>query len=239
MSGHSKWSTIKRKKGANDEARSKVFQKLAKEIYVYAKQGDKDPKNNPNLRMIIEKARSENMPLDNIQRVIDKAHGSATNSEDYESVRYEGYGPFGIAIMVDTLTDNRNRTASQVRATFTKYNGNLGTDGSVSYLFDRRGIIVIPKAYNEEQVMMKAIDNGAIDFKVNEDNYEIVTNPEDFIKVKEGLMDISINDFIMSEVTFIPKVEVEVDDETYDKVERLIDALDELDDIQNVYHNMK
>jgi len=239
MSGHSKWSTIKRKKGLIDAARGKVFQKLAKEIYVCAKQGDKDPKNNPNLRMIIEKARSANMPYDNIQRAIDKAHGSATNSENYEAIRYEGYGPNGIAIMVDSLADNKNRTASQVRSTFTKYNGNLGTDGSVAYLFERRGIIVITNSYNEEKIMMNAVDNGALDFRKKDDIYEIITNPEDLLIIKEGLISIGIEDFIASEISFVPTVEVDLDDEKYEKVEKLIDALYELDDTQNIYHNMK
>ncbi|MGI6325240.1 MAG: YebC/PmpR family DNA-binding transcriptional regulator [Bacilli bacterium] len=239
MSGHSKWSTIKRKKAAIDASRSKVFQKLAREIYVFAKQGDKDPKNNPNLRMIIEKARSFNMPLDNIQRAIDKAHGSAASGESYESIRYEGYGPAGIAVMVDVLTDNRNRTAAQIRATFTKYGGNLGTDGSVSYLFEKRGTIVIPNTYDEDKIMMNVIENGALDFHYDGENCEIITNPEDFINVKEGLSKLGVEEYIVSEVSYVPKVAIEVDQKSYEKVNNLLEALDELDDVQDVYHNMK
>ena len=163
MSGHSKWSTIKRKKGAIDAERSKTFQKLNKEIFVAAKQGDKDPNNNPNLRMVIDKAKAFNMPKDRIQAAIDKAH-SANNNETFESIRYEGYGPYGVAIMVDCLTDNKNRTASDVRSTFTKRGGNLGTDGSVSYLFERKGVIILPKTYDEDMIMTLALDNDALDF---------------------------------------------------------------------------
>ena len=213
--------------------------KISKGIYVFAKQGDKDPKNNPNLRMIIEKARSFNMPLDNIQRAIDKAHGSAASGESYESIRYEGYGPAGIAVMVDVLTDNRNRTAAQIRATFTKYGGNLGTDGSVSYLFEKRGTIVIPNTYDEDKIMMNVIENGALDFHYDGENCEIITNPEDFINVKEGLSKLGVEEYIVSEVSYVPKVAIEVDQKSYEKVNNLLEALDELDDVQDVYHNMK
>ena len=238
MSGHSKWSTIKRKKGLKDDIRSKIFQKLAKEIYVYAKQGDKDPNNNPNLRAVVEKAKSNNMPNDKIQKAIDKAKGIGS-SENYELIRYEGYGPFGIAIMVDTLTDNKNRTASQITTAFSRYNGNLGTDGSVGYLFERKGVIVISNSYNEEEIMTNALDNGALDIKIASDTYEIITNPENFIKVKEGLISLGISDFLVSEILFIPSIDIELKEEEKSKVIALINALDELDDTQNVYHNMK
>lgn len=237
MSGHSKWATIKRKKGENDAARGKIFQRLAKEIYVAARNGDADPANNANLRMIVEKAKSQNMPKDNIQKAIDKAKGTG-NGEDYTAIRYEGYGAGGIALMVDCLTDNKNRTASMVRSTFTKRGGNLGTDGSVSYMFERKGVIIIPNTYNEEEVMMNVLDNGAIDFLTNDDNYEIYTSPEDFIKVKDGLSELGINDFIMSEVTFVASNEIEVDESTREKVQNLIDALEDIDDVQEIYHNM-
>lgn len=237
MSGHSKWATIKRKKGENDAARGKVFQRLAKEIYVAARNGDADPANNPSLRMIVEKAKSQNMPKDNIQKAIDKAKGTG-NGEEYTAIRYEGYGPGGIAFMVDCLTDNKNRTASAVRSSFTKKGGNLGTDGSVSYMFERKGIIIIPNTYDEEEVMMNVLDNGAIDFITNEDNYEIYTAPEDFIKVKDGLISMGINDFIMSEVTYIASNEINVDDATRQKVEGLIETLEDIDDVQEIYHNM-
>jgi len=237
MSGHSKWATIKRKKGENDAARGKVFQRLAKEIYVAASNGDPDPVNNATLRMVIEKARSQNMPKDNIQKAIDKAKG-AGNGENYEAIRYEGYGPGGIAFMVDCLTDNRNRTASFVRAAFTKRGGNLGTDGSVSYMFKRKGIIVIPNTYDEDEMMMVALDNGALDFKVEEDIYEIETEPEDFLSVKEALTNAGVIEYITSEVTYVADNNIEVSDEVREKVEKLIEALEDIDDVGDIYHNM-
>lgn len=237
MSGHSKWATIKRKKGENDAARGKVFQRLAKEIYVAASSGDPDPVNNASLRMVIEKARSQNMPKDNIQKAIDKAKG-AGNGENYEAIRYEGYGPSGIAFMVDCLTDNRNRTASFVRAAFTKRGGNLGTDGSVSYMFKRKGIIIIPNTYDEDEMMMIALDNGALDFKIEEDMYEIETEPEDFLSVKEALSNAGVTEYITSEVTYVADNNIEVSDETREKVEKLIEALEDIDDVGDIYHNM-
>lgn len=237
MSGHSKWATIKRKKGENDAARGKVFQRLAKEIYVAASSGDPDPVNNASLRMVIEKARSQNMPKDNIQKAIDKAKG-AGNGENYEAIRYEGYGPSGIAFMVDCLTDNKNRTASFVRAAFTKRGGNLGTAGSVSYMFKRKGVIVIPNTYDEDEIMMIVLDNGAIDFKVEEDVYEIYTEPEDFLKVKEALTSAGVDEYITSEVTYVADNTIEVTDEVREKVEKLIEALEDIDDVGDIYHNM-
>lgn len=238
MSGHSKWSTIKRKKGAIDAERSKIFQKLNKEIFVAAKMGDKDPMNNPNLRMAIEKAKAENMPKDRIQAAIDKAHAS-TSGENYEAVRYEGYGPNGVAILIDTLTDNRNRTAGEVRSTFTKRGGNLGTDGSVSYMFERKGIIVLNKDIDEDTLMMIALDNDALDFVSNEDSYEIYTKPEDFIKMNKALQENNITDFIMNELRLIPNNTVTLDEDKKEKIYALIDALEDLDDVQDVYHNME
>ncbi len=238
MSGHSKWSTIKRKKGEIDAARGKVFQKLAKEIYVAAKSGTPDVDSNAQLRMVVEKAKGQNMPKDNIQKAIDKAKG-AQGGEDYESIRYEGYGPSGVAFMVDCLTDNRNRTASQVRSSFTKRGGNLGTDGSVSYMFERKGIIVINKEKDADEVMMNVLDNGALDFIENEETYEIYTTPEDFIKVKEGLEALGIEEFLISEVTYIANNLVSLDEETKEKVYGLVETLEDIDDVQSVYHNME
>ena len=238
MSGHSKWSTIKRKKGTIDAQRSKVFQKLAKEIYMAAKNGDKDPVNNAPLRMIVEKAKGENMPNDNIARAIAKAH-SKSAGEDYEFIRYEGYGPSGVAFIVDCLTDNKNRTASMVRSSFTKASGNLGTDGSVAYLFEQKGIIVIEKTLEEDIVMENVLENDALDFIVNDDNYEIYTSFEGFIKVKEGLSKLGVEDFIASEITFIPSNYISLDDEVKDKVLALQETLEDLDDVQNVYHNLE
>ncbi|MCI8547342.1 MAG: YebC/PmpR family DNA-binding transcriptional regulator [Bacilli bacterium] len=239
MSGHSKWATIHRKKGELDAARGKVFQKLAKEIYVAAKSGSPDPDSNASLRMVIEKARSANMPKDNIEKAIQKAKG-ATEGEHYDAIRYEGYGPSGVAVMVDCLTDNKNRTASDVRSTFTKRGGNLGTSGSVSYLFERRGIIDIPSDYNEEDVMMTALDHGALDFVLIDNVYEIVTSAENFIKVKKALEDVGVREFLTSEVTFIPTNTVGIDDEEQkEKIHNLIEQLEELDDVQDVFCNLK
>lgn len=239
MSGHSKWATIHRKKGLIDAARGKVFQKIAKELYVAAKSGTPDPEQNAQLRMVVEKAKAANMPKDNIQKAIDKAKG-AGNGEHYDNIRYEGYGPSGVAVMVDCLTDNKNRTASFVRSTFTKRGGNLGTDGSVSYMFERKGSIVIPGSYDEDEVTLTALDNGAIDVENDGENYSITTAPDDMLKVKESLEAIGVSEFLESEVTYIPNMEIEVeDDEQKEKVLNLIEQLEDIDDVQSVYFNMK
>ena len=237
MSGHSKWSTIKRKKGAIDAERSKIFQKLAKELYVAAKSGDTDPNSNPSLRMVVEKAKAENMPKANIQSAIDKAK-SKTNDENYETIMYEGYGPGGIALMIDCLTDNRNRTASFVRSTLTKRGGNLGTDGSVSYLFERKGLIILDKEYNEDKLMEDVLELDILDFIPTLEGYEIYTLPNDFIKVKDALTAKGYDNYIMSEVTFVPNNYVTLDDEVKEKALSLIEQLEDLDNVQNVYHNL-
>ncbi len=238
MSGHSKWATIKRKKGALDAERGKIFQKLNKEIFVAAKLGDKDPINNPNLRMVIDKAKACNMPKDRIQAAIDKARSSA-NSENYENIRYEGYAPHGVAIMVDCLTDNKNRTASDVRSTFTKRGGNLGTDGSVSYLFDRKGLIVLPKTYDEDRLMEIALENNVLDFITTDETYEIYTSFEDFIKINNILEQNNITDFLMNEIRYIPQNTISLNEEQKEKIYTLIESLENLDDVQDVYHNME
>lgn len=235
MSGHSKWSTIKRKKGAIDAERSKIFQKLAKELYVAAKSGDPDPINNAQLRMVIEKAKASNMPKSNIESAIAKAMNK-NNSENYEEVRYEGYGPAGIAIMVDCLTDNKNRTASFVRSTFTKKNGNLGTDGSVSYMFKRKGLIVLENVYEENKFLEDALNLPVLDV-LYDDDIIIYTKPEDFIMVKEELEKNGYDKFITSEVTFIPDNYIKLNEE--EKVLSLIESLEEIEDVQNVYHNLE
>lgn len=238
MSGHSKWSTIKRKKGAIDAERGKVFAKLAKEIYVAAKGGDPDPANNAALRMVIEKAKAENMPKSNIQNAIDKAAAKGSG-ENYESVRYEGYGPSGMAIMIDCLTDNRNRTASFVRSTLTKRGGNLGTDGSVSYLFKRKGLLILDKKYEEDQLMEQVLNFAIEDFVVSDDGYEITTSPNDFLTVKDELEKNGYTEFVLSEVTFIPDNYMSLSEEATEKAIALIEALEELDDVQAVYHNLE
>jgi len=237
MSGHSKWATIHRKKGLLDAERGQLFRKLAKEIYVAARGTDGNPDNNPSLRAVIEKAKSNNMPKDNIQKTIDKAIGNI-DGVSYETLRYEGYGAGGVAVMVDCLTDNKNRTASMVRSAFTKNDGNLGTDGSVSYMFTRKGVIVIEKIIDEDTAMMTALDNGAEDFVVNDDSFEIYTDTESFIKVKDAFVELGVNDFITSEITFVANNDIELNDEQAEKVNNLIEALNELDDVQNVYHNL-
>lgn len=237
MSGHSKWSTIKRKKGIADAERSKVFQKLAKELYVAAKSGDPNPDNNANLRMVIEKSKAENMPKSNIQNAIDKAKNKG-DGENYESIRYEGYGPGGIALMIDCLTDNKNRTAGFVRSTLAKRGGNLGTDGSVSYLFERKGVLVLDKKYDEDKLMEDILELNILDFVSNDDGYEITTTPDSFLEIKEQLNKLGYDEFVMSEVTFVPNNYISLDEATADKCLSLIDALEEIEDIQNIYHNL-
>ena len=238
MSGHSKWSTIKRKKGAIDSERSKVFQKLAKELYVAAKSGDPNPENNPSLRMVIEKAKGENMPKANIESAINKAKNRG-EGENYESIRYEGYGPHGIAIMIDCLTDNKNRTAGFVRSTLTKKGGNLGTDGSVSYLFERKGIIVLENVYDEDKIMEDVLNLDVLDFSSDDDSHIIYTDPTKFIEVKDELTKMGYDKFLVSEVTFVPNNYIALDEEATEKVCNLIDALNDLDDVQAVYHNLE
>lgn len=238
MSGHSKWATIHRKKGLLDAARGKVFQKLAKEILVAAKSGSPDPDQNAALRLAVDKAKAQNMPKDNILKAIEKAKGAA-EGENYESVRYEGYGHGGVAFMVDCLTDNRNRTASQVRSAFTKAGGNLGTDGSVSYMFSRRGSIVIPADYDEDTMMMTSLDAGALDFESVGNNYIITTDTENFTKVKSALEEADVKEFLECELTYIPNMEVTLDEEGIEKVHKLVETLEDLDDVQDVYYNLK
>ena len=237
MSGHSKWATIHRKKGLIDAERGKIFQKIAKEIQVAAKGTNGDPDMNPGLRMVIEKARSNNMPKDNIQKAIDKAIGN--NSDvNFESIRYEGYAPHGIAIMIDCLTDNKNRTAMLVRSTLTKRGGNLGTDGSVSYLFKRLGVIEIEANNNFDTVMDIAIGADCLDVVDNGDCYTILTEPDNFLNVKESFENNGITDFLKSEVTYVASNKITLNDEDTEKVMSLIEALEDIDDVSDVYHNL-
>ena len=238
MSGHSKWATIKRKKGLIDAERGKIFQKLAKEIYVAAKSGDKDPNNNPSLRMVVDKAKTENMPKDKIQAAIDKAH-MAGAADNYDSIMYEGYGPNGVAILVDCLTDNKNRTAGDVRSTFTKRGGNLGTDGSVSYMFEKKGIILVSSNYDEDKIMTIALENDALDFESTDEGYEISTSFEDFIKMNNALKEAGIDNLLMNEVRYVSSINVSLEEDKKEKIYNLIDTLESLDDVQNVYHNME
>ena len=239
MSGHSKWSTIKRKKGANDAQRAKIFTKIAREIIVAVKAGGPDPDNNSSLKDAIAKARSNNMPNDNINRTIKKAAGD-TDGDNYESITYEGYGPAGVAVIVNALTDNRNRAASNIRNAFTKGGGNVGTPGCVSFMFDNKGQIIIGKEdcdKDADELMMLALDAGADDFNEEEDSFEVTTAPEDFDAVSEALTNEGIT-FASAEVTMIPQTVVELTTEDdIKKMKRILNLLDEEDDVQNVYHN--
>ena len=236
MSGHSKWATTKAKKAKTDAARGKVFTKIGRELIVAVKQGGPDPNNNSKLRDVIAKAKAANMPNDNIMRSIKKAAGSA-DADNYESITYEGYGPCGVAFIVDTLTDNRNRTASDVRHSVDKV-GN-GNSGCVSWMFDKKGVIVIERGLetDEDELMMTALDAGAEDFVPQEDVFEVYTAPEDFSAVREALETAGYS-FVSAEIDMVPQNTVAVtDEESIAKVNRLIDNLEDNDDVQNVYHN--
>lgn len=236
MSGHSKWSTIKRKKGANDAQRAKIFTKIAREIVVAVKSGGPDPDNNSSLKDAIAKGRANNMPNENIQRTIKKAAGD-TDSDNYENITYEGYGLDGVAVIVEALTDNRNRTAADVRHAFDKFGGNMGQTGCVSFMFDKKGIIVIEKNdIDEDEITMDALEAGAEDISGEDECYEITTSPEDFHAVRDALE--SKYEFASAEITMVPQTTVTIIDEDHIlKMQRMIDALEDSDDVQNIYHN--
>jgi len=239
MSGHSKFANIKHKKEKNDAKKGKIFTIIGREIAVAVKEGGPDPANNNKLRDVIAKAKANNMPNDTIERGIKKAAGDG-NSANYENITYEGYGPNGTAIIVRTLTDNKNRTASNVRNAFTKGGGNVGTTGCVSYMFDEKGQIIIDKEecdMDADELMMLALDAGAEDFAEEDDSYEVVTDPADFGVVREALEEAGIA-MASAEVTMIPQNYVSLTDETSLKMmNKIIDLLDEDDDVQEVYHN--
>ena len=239
MSGHSKFANIKHKKEKNDAAKGKIFTILGREIAVAVKEGGPDPNNNFKLAQVIAKAKSNNMPNDTIERGIKKAAGDVGNV-NYEYVTYEGYGPSGIAIIVDALTDNKNRTAANVRSAFTKGNGNIGTPGCVSFMFDKKGQIIIDKEEYEadaDELMMTALDAGAEDFSEEEDSYEVLTDPDGLEEVKKALEDAGIP-LASAEVTMIPQNYVDLTDETAIKnLQKTLDLLDDDDDVQAVYHN--
>ena len=239
MSGHSKFANIKHKKEKNDAAKGKIFTIIGREIAVAVKEGGADPANNSRLRDVIAKAKANNMPNDTIDRGIKKAAGDM-GSVNYEVVTYEGYGPCGVAVIVEALTDNKNRTASNVRNAFTKGGGNVGTQGCVSFMFDKKGQIIIDKEECEmdaDSLMMAALDAGAEDFSEEEDSYEVLTAPDDFSVVREALEKEGIP-MASAEVTMIPQTWVELTDETDIKnINKTLDLLDEDDDVQQVYHN--
>ena len=236
MSGHSKWSTIKRAKGKTDAARSAVFTKIGHEIAVAVKAGGPDPDSNSALRTVIAKAKAANMPNDNINRSIKKASGEL-GSINYESVVYEGYGTNGVAVIVETLTDNKNRTAGDVRHIFDKFGGSMGTNGCVSYLFESKGVIVVEKkkGMDDDEVMMAALEAGAEDFNAD-DEYEIITTPEDFNAVCDNLRAKGY-EFLSSQIDRIPSMTVTLEDSAAEKFTKMLDMFDENDDVQNVYHN--
>ncbi len=238
MSGHSKWSTIKRKKGANDAQRAKIFTKIAREIIVAVKAGGPDPENNSSLKDVIAKARSNNMPNDNINRTIKKASGD-TESDNYESITYEGYGPNGVAVIVNTLTDNRNRTAADVRHAFDKFGGNMGQNGCVSFMFDRKGVIVIEDEdgeIDEDEITMDALEAGAADIEIEDGVIEITTEPSDMGAVRDALAE----KYTLSsaEVSMVPQTMTEITDEQQiTQMQKMLDMLEDNDDVQDVYHN--
>lgn len=240
MSGHSKFANIKHKKEKNDAVRGKIFTKIGRELAVAIKEGGgPDPENNSRLRDVIAKAKANNMPNDNIERSIKKAAGDA-DASNYEHVTYEGYGPNGTAIIVDALTDNKNRTASNVRNAFTKGSGNVGTPGCVSFMFDKKGQIIVDKEECEmeaDDLMMAALDAGAEDFAEEEDSFEILTDPDLFSEVREALEAEGIP-MVSAEVTMIPQTYVTLTDEKDIKnIQKTLDLLDDDDDVQEVYHN--
>ena len=239
MSGHSKFANIKHKKEKNDAAKGKIFTVIGREIAVAVKEGGSDPNNNSKLRDVIAKAKANNVPNDTIERGIKKAAGDLS-AVNYEQNVYEGYGPSGVAIIVETLTDNKNRTAANVRAAFTKGGGNICAQGCVSYMFDKRGLIVVDKEecdIDADELMMLALDAGAEDFSEEEDSYEIFTSPEDFSEVREKLEKKNIP-MADAEITMIPQNYVDLSsEEDIKKMNRILDLLDADDDVQNVYHS--
>ncbi|HEX7064314.1 MAG TPA: YebC/PmpR family DNA-binding transcriptional regulator [Bacillales bacterium] len=238
MAGHSKWKNIQHRKNAQDAKRGKLFMKLSKELYVAARQGGGDSDTNPNLRLAMEKARDANMPNDNIERAIKKATGDL-DGVNYEEITYEGYGPGGVAVMVQLLTDNKNRSASEIRHLFAKNNGNLGENGCVAFMFQRKGLLSIERQNSEsdEDIMLEAIEAGAEDIVTEDDVYEIYTDPEDFADVKQELAE--SHSFMTSEVTMIPNTTTKLENDEAVQVLRLIDALEDNDDVQEVYHNLE
>ena len=238
MSGHSKWHNIQAKKGKADAQRGAIFTKIGREIAIAVREGGANPESNGKLRDVIAKAKANNMPNDNIQRSIKKASGELSNVV-YEEITYEGYAPGGVAIIVDTISDNRNRTASDIRHCFAKYGGNMGTTGSVGFMFDTRGVIVVEKqpGMDEDEMMMMALDAGAEDVREDEDVFEILTDPNEFSKVREALEKQGLT-FLSAEVQKIPQNTVAVPDpENVEKIQKMLDLLEENDDVQNVYHN--
>ena len=236
MAGHNKWSKVKHIKAKQDAVKGKLFTKAVRDIMVAARNGGGDPDANAALRLAIEKAKEVSMPQANIQRAIDKATGNLEGVV-YEEITYEGYGPGGVAIMVDVMTDNRNRTVATIRHAFNKNGGNLGTSGSVSWMFEKKGIISVNRDEREEEILEVAMENGAEDIKEFDEVLVIESAPEDFNTLLEAISGLGV-EILESNIDYIATNEIDVDDETAEKVERLIETLEEDDDVQNVIHNM-
>ncbi|MEQ2878546.1 YebC/PmpR family DNA-binding transcriptional regulator [Enterococcus asini] len=240
MSGHSKWNNIQGRKNAQDAKRGKIFQKLSREIYMAAKASGPDPDTNPALRLVMDKAKAANMPNDNVDRAIKKAT-SATEGENYDEVSYEGYGPGGVAILVHALTDNRNRTATNVRVAFTRNGGNLGETGSVSYMFDRRGYMAIERAgldLDEDAMLEAVIEAGGEDLLTSPEVFEIYTAPEDFTAVRDALTEAGFT-LAQAELTMVPSTTTEVTPEQKEQLQRLVDKLEDDDDVSEVYTSLE
>jgi len=235
MSGHNKWSTIKHKKGALDAKRGKIFTKLIKEISVAAKLGGSDPASNPRLRTAIDKAKSENMPKDNIERAIKKGAGEM-DGVNYEEIVYEGYGPNGVAVLVEVMTDNRNRTVSEIRSIFTKHNGNMGETGCVSWMFDKKGLIVYPKSVDFDSLFEAALEAGADDVIEQEEQIEVTTDPARFMEVRDTLEKAGFR-HDSAEITMIPQTTIKLEGKAAESMLKLMDKLEDNDDVQNVYAN--
>jgi len=235
MAGHSKWANIKHRKAAQDAKRGKIFTRFIRELTVAARAGGGDPEDNPRLRLAVDRAKSANMPKDTMQRAIDRGVGG--EGENLEEITYEGYGQAGVAVLVETMTDNRNRTVAEVRHAFTKFGGNLGTDGSVSYLFTKQGQITFEPGADEDAIMEAALEAGADDVVTNDDeSIDVVTTPAEFSNVKDALETAGLEP-VNAEVAMVPSTSVDLDVDTATKVMKLIDMLEELDDVQNVFHN--
>ena len=236
MAGHSKWANIKHRKAAQDKKRGKIWTKLIREVTVAAREGGGDPGMNPRLRLAMDKAFSGNMPRDTVDRAIKRGAGGA-DGESYDEIRYEGYGAGGTAVMVDCMTDNRNRTAAEVRHAFSKHGGNLGTDGSVAYLFVKQGVISFPPGTDEDAVVDAALEAGAEDVATNDDSsIDVITTPEDFTRVRDVLSQAGLNTEV-SEVTFNASTQAELDRDMAEKLLKMVDTLEDLDDVQEVYSN--
>ena len=237
MSGHSKWANIKHKKGKADALRGKITTKISREITIAVRMGGADPTGNMKLKLALSKAKANNIPKDNIQRAIQKGAG-ALEGQSFEEITYEGYGPAGVAMMVSCLTDNRNRTAADVRHVFSKYGGNLGATGCVGYMFQQKGVFAVSKetGIEEDDLMMIALEAGAEDIKNEEEGFEIVTTPDAFDDVEKALADAGI-EVEMAEITMIPDTMAELSAEDAERVQKMLDVLEDLDDVQDVYHN--